>query len=289
MPLATLGLLGCAALIHSGAHILLKRACNKLAFVWWQLLAALVFYSPILLTSQWGWSLKVWLIILASGLAEAAFFYATARSYTLGDLAIAYPLARGSAPLFTALWAALLLHERPSPLGTAGIVIVAMGLFLVNLPSWADIVRPLQGLVEAAPRWALTAGLFISTYSIIDKVGVKYVPPLLYIYIVLVVTWLVMAAGWLANWKCHSHLISEEWRANKWQTMGAGVAVVGAYALVLAAMQQSPVSYVGSIREVSVVLTAWVSTTFLGEDRAGLRVPASVLVAAGILLIAMGG
>ncbi len=289
MPLITLVLLACAALIHAGAHILLKRACNKLAFVWWQLLAALVLYSPILLTSRYDWPPTVWLIILASGVAEAVYFYATSRAYTLGDLSVAYPLSRGSAPLFTALWAAVFLRERPSPLGSIGIVVIAVGLFLINLPSWSDIVRPLQGLVEAAPRWALTAGLFISTYSVIDKVGVKYVSPLLYIYVVLVVTWLVMGAGWAADWKRRSHLLVEEWRANKWQAGGAGVAVVGAYALVLAAMQRSPVSYVGSIREVSVVLTAWVSTTFLGEGKGGLRIPASILVVAGIMLIAIGG
>jgi hypothetical protein len=39
----------------------------------------------------------------------------------------------------------------------------------------------------------------------------------------------------------------------------------------------------------SVVLTAWVGSAFLGEGKTGLRVTASALVAVGILLIAMGG
>jgi drug/metabolite transporter (DMT)-like permease len=289
MPLSTLGLVVCAAVIHSAAHILLKRAKNKLAFVWWQLLAIIVFYSPIMLTARWDWQPGVWLIIGVSALAEAAYFYTTSRAYTLGDLSVTYPLARGSAPLCTALWAMLFLRERPSALGIAGICIIAAGLFLVNLPSWADITRPLRGLAQPASRWALMAGLCISIYSTVDKVGVRSVSPLVYIYIVLIVTWLVMAAGWVLNWTRHSHLISEEWHANKWGAAIAGVAVVGAYTLVLFAMQRSPVSYVGSTREVSVVLTAWVSTTFLGEGKAGLRVPASALVAVGIMLIAVGG
>jgi len=80
-----------------------------------------------------------------------------------------------------------------------------------------------------------------------------------------------------------------EWRANKWRTMWAGVSVMGAYTLVLFAMQRSPVSYVGSVREMSVVLTAWIGSTFLGEGKTGMRVTASALVAGGIMLIAVGG
>jgi len=283
MPLSTLGLLVCAAVIHSGAHVLLKRAHDKLAFVWWQLLAVIIFYSPVLLMARWNWPSTAWLIMFASALAEAVYFYMTSRAYTLGDLSVTYPLARGSAPLFTALWAALFLRERPSALGTIGILVIAVGLFLVNLPNWGDITRPLRGLAQSTPRWALTAGLCISLYSTVDKVGVTFIPPLLYIYIVLFMTLLALTPIQRAE------RLSTEWRSNKWSAILAGIAVAGAYTLVLIAMQRSPVSYVGSIREMSVVLTAWVSTTFLGEGKASLRVPASALVAAGIMLIAIGG
>ena len=287
MPLTTLALLGFAAMIHSGAHVAFKRAADKLAFAWWELLAIIVVCSPVLLTARWDWPLMVWLVMGVSALAEAMYFYTTSRAYTLGDLSVTYPLSRGSAPLFIALWAALFLGERPSALGYAGIAAIAAGLFLVNLPSLADITRPLRGLAQPASRWALVAGLCISVYSTIDKVGVQFIPPLLYIYLVLVVTWLALTPGWWLNKR--TSVLAAEWRANKWSASLAGVAVVGAYTLVLMAMQRSPVSYVGSVREVSVVLTAWIGSTFLGEGKTGLRVTASVLVVVGIMLIAVGG
>jgi len=287
MPLTTLALLVCAAIIHSAAHVAFKRATDKLAFAWWELLAVIVIYSPVLLTAKWDWPPMAWLILTVSGLVEVGYFYTTSRAYSLGDLSVTYPLSRGSAPLFIALWAALFLHERPSALGYAGIITIAMGLFLVNLPSTADIARPLRALAQLASRWALFAGVCISVYTTIDKVGVKFIPPLLYIYLVLVVTWLVMTPGWwLAR---RTDALATEWRVNKWSAALAGMAVVGAYTLVLMAMQRSPVSYVGSVREMSVVLTAWVGSTFLGEGKTSLRVTASVLVVAGIMLIAVGG
>jgi drug/metabolite transporter (DMT)-like permease len=283
MTPTTLALLVCAAILHSSAHVALKRGTDKLAFTWWQMLVIIVFYSPVLLTAQWNWLPQVWLVIVASGLAEAAYFYAMSRAYTLGDLSVSYPLARGSAPLFIALWAVLFLGERPSTLGYSGIITIAAGLFLVNLPGWRDITRPLRGLAQPAARWALTAGLCIGVYSALDKVGVQFVSPLLYIYIILGVTWLMLTP------LQRTSALRVEWRANKWGTMWAGVSSVGAYTLVLIAMQHSPVSYVGSVREMSVVLTAWIGARFLGEGKAGLRVTASALVAAGIIMIAMGG
>jgi len=279
----TLAILVCAAFLHSIAHVALKGSKDKLAFAWWQLVAIIVFYSPVLLTARWDWPPWVWLIVIASGLVEAAYFYTTSRAYTLGDLSVTYPIARGSAPLFIALWAILFLRERPSALGYAGILTIAAGLFLVNLPSLADITRPLKALAQPAARWALAAGLCIGIYSTMDKVGVKFISPLLYIYLVLVVTWLALMPFE------RKRALAAEWRANKWKTIWAGIAVVGAYTLVLVAMQRSPVSYVGSVREMSVVLTAWLGSTFLGEGKTGLRVTASALVAAGILLIALGG
>lgn len=287
MPLTTLAFLICAAVIHSAAHVAFKRATDKFAFAWWQLLAIVVFYSPVLITARWDWPLTAWLILAASAVAEAMYFYMTSRAYTLGDLSVTYPLSRGSAPLFIALWAALFLREQPSALGYIGIVAIAAGLFLVNLPRLADVVRPLRGLAQPASRWALVAGLCISVYSTIDKVGVKFIPPLLYIYLVLVVTWLTLTPGWWLTKR--TDVLAAEWRSNKWSAALAGIAVVGAYTLVLMAMQRSPVSYVGSVREMSVVLTAWVGSTFLGEGKTGLRVTASALVVAGILLIAVGG
>jgi drug/metabolite transporter (DMT)-like permease len=119
MTPTTLALLICAAVFHSIAHVVLKGGTNKLAFTWWQMLAIIVFYSPVLLTAKGDWPPWVWLVIMVSALAEAAYFYATSRAYTLGDLSVTYPLARGSAPLFIALWAILFLGERPSAMATS--------------------------------------------------------------------------------------------------------------------------------------------------------------------------
>ena len=61
------------------------------------------------------------------------------------------------------------------------------------------------------------------------------------------------------------------------------------YLLVLAALRISPVSYVGPIREVSVVIGTWIGIEFLGEKGGMLRIVASIIVVFGIGLITIFG
>jgi len=290
MTLFSLALLVLAAVLHALSNALIKLSRDKLAFTWWMLTASAILGFPLIFFAGQPPPIG-WLIILVSGLIEAVYFITLTRAYALGDLSQVYPLARGSAPLFVLLWALVFLGERPTPIGVGGILIVVLGLYLVNLPSLSDWKRPLLGFRSPAARWALVTGILISIYSSIDKVGMRYVDPLPYLYLFLVVTWLALAAQWL-NPNRRSALRAE-WRTDrrKLALRAAAVALLGggAYALVLAALRLSPVSYVSPVRELSVVVGAWLGVRFMGEAGGRLRIFAALLVALGISAIALGG
>lgn len=279
-----------AAALHASSNALIKQGRDKLAFTWWMLTANLIIGLPLLAfigrLPPIGWAL-----IGVSGLIEAVYFITLTRAYALGDLSQVYPMARGSAPLFVLLWAVLFLGETPTMGGLLGILLIVIGLYLVNLPSLAEWKRPLISLKSAATRWALLTGLLISIYSAIDKVGVRYVQPLLYLYLFLGVTWLALSAQWL-NADRRAMLRAELQPDVKRRLLTALlVALLGssAYGLVLAALQLSPVSYVSPVRELSVVVGAWIGVKFLGEQGGRLRVVAAALIAVGIAVIAMAG
>jgi drug/metabolite transporter (DMT)-like permease len=164
-------------------------------------------------------------------------------------------------------------------------------LYLVNLPALSDWKRPLLGFRSPAVRWALLTGLLISIYSSIDKVGMRYVDPLPYLYLFLVVTWLALSAQWLSPNRRSA--LRAEWRADRRKLVWSAAAVAllggGAYALVLAALRLSPVSYVSPVRELSVVVGAWLGVRFMNEPGGRLRIFAAALVALGIGVIALGG
>jgi uncharacterized membrane protein len=147
------------------------------------------------------------------------------------------------------------------------------------------------GFRSPAARWALLTGLLISIYSSIDKVGMRYVDPLPYLYLFLVVAWLALSAQWL-NPDRRSALRAEVQIDRRRVLLTAvAVAILGssAYALVLAALRLSPVSYVSPVRELSVVIGAWIGVRFMGEPGGRLRIFAALWVATGIMVIAVGG
>jgi len=290
MTLFSLALLVLAAGLHALSNALIKLSRDKLAFTWWMLTASAILGFPLILFVGQPQPIG-WLLILVSGLIEAVYFITLTRAYALGDLSQVYPLARGSAPLFVLLWALVFLGERPTPLGVGGIFSVVTGLYLVNLPALSDWKRPLLGFRSPAVRWALLTGLLISIYSSIDKVGLRYVDPLPYLYLFLVVTWLALSAQWLSPNRRSA--LRAEWRVDKrklvWSAVTAALLGGGAYALVLAALRLSPVSYVSPVRELSVVVGAWLGVRFMNEPGGRLRIFAAALVALGISVIALGG
>lgn len=290
MTLLSLALLVCAALLHALSNALIKLSRDKLAFTWWMLAASAILGFPLIFLVGHPQPIG-WLLVVGSGLLEAVYFITLTRAYSLGDLSQVYPVARGSAPLFVLLWALIFLGERPTPIGAGGIFIVVLGLYLVNLPSIAEWKRPLVGFKSPAARWALLTGLLISIYSAVDKVGVRYVDPLPYLYLFLVVAWTALSAQWL-NPDRRSALraeLSVDKRKLLWSAGLVALLGGGAYALVLAALRLSPVSYVSPVRELSVVIGAWIGVRFMGEPGGRLRIFAALLVAAGIIVIALGG
>jgi drug/metabolite transporter (DMT)-like permease len=292
MLLSSLLLLLCAAALHALANLLMKQSRDKLAFTWWFLGATSVLAFPTLFMIPHAPAVG-WRYILISGCLEVIYFIALTRAYTTGDLSVVYPIARGSAPLFLLFWAIVFLKERPSWVGISGILSIVIGLYFINLPSISAWSRPLHTFRSAASRWALVTGLLISTYTAIDKVGVQYFPPFVYLYLILVVGWLFLSIQWLMPDR-RFYLVEEirkkeGERSRFLSIVSAAVFGTGGYFLVLLAMRLSPVSYVGPVREVSVVVGSLIGVRYLGEQGGSLRIIASVMIALGIALIAIFG
>jgi len=69
----------------------------------------------------------------------------------------------------------------------------------------------------------------------------------------------------------------------------AGVLGVLAYLMAVFSYTIAPLSYAGSIREVSVVFGAFAGWWFLKEKMGGLRVLGAIVIFAGIVVIAVFG
>jgi len=284
----TLALVVMSATMQCTWNFFSKRSSDKQAFLWLSLVAAAafffvpfcVFYTPL---PAVGWS-----IALFSGCIEALYYMLLGAAYQRGDLSLIYPVARGFAPLVIVCSAPVLLGESVSWLGASGVVVIAAGIYTLHLRSVArgDLLAPLSTLRERQSQLALLIGFVIAGYSMVDKVGVRYVPPPLYAYLIFTVPAVILAPYMLTRRKA---VVMAEWKNNNRTVLLVPFLMVGAYTIVLLAMQTTQVSYVSSAREVAIVFAAIAGTVFLKEPFGKMKIAGSLLIFAGVLMIGLAG
>jgi drug/metabolite transporter (DMT)-like permease len=163
---------------------------------------------------------------------------------------------------------------QPSALEVAGVAVVAVGIMLVRG------VR-VRGDSSAAAM-ALGVAACIAAYTVIDKSGLHHAAAIPYLEITLATSGVIYAAA-LARAR-GARVI----RAGlSWWTAGAGVAMFLAYALVLAALRLAPAASVAAVRETSIVMATALAAVLLREPVSRGRTVGSVMVAAGIITLAL--
>jgi drug/metabolite transporter (DMT)-like permease len=271
-------LLGSAA-IHACWNLLLKTTQHRRPVVWWALIVTNLCCAIILIARPHS-ILPVWPLLLVSAVLEASYYLILTAAYKVGDFSLVYPVARGTAPGLLALWAILVLAERPSVLGIAGILLIAAGIGVVG---WSGrIGRPSRALALS-----FLLAFVISVYSIIDGVAVRRVDPVdytaaMFFVVTLLLTPVLMAEeGWAG--------IRGVLRLEPARILSIGVMQLVGYLIVLWVYARAPVSYGGAIRESSILVGALLGWRFLGESFGLRRAIGAFVIVAGILLIALRG
>jgi len=284
MPLLAVALLFGSAILHTSWNLLLKQAGEKYIATWWAILLGSAVFLPFLFIT--GLPVReVWLLLLASVLVEAGYYIILSTAYRDADFSLVYPLARGAAPALIAIWSVLFLGEGMTPGGALGLGIIVLGLLLVgggNLFQNRREKPHMRGIVLA-----LTLAVLISIYSTIDGAAVKHTPAFSYAVMIFFLAPVLTAPlmfqhyGW--------QVLKTELAGHRLRIISIGLLSVSAYLLALAAYAIAPVSYVGAVREVSVVLGALAGWRFLGERFGGWRLAGSLVMFCGILVIALLG
>ena len=150
--------------MHAGWNLLLKQVPDRYPVTWWALLITALCFMPLLLAGP-ALPARVWPYVVASAVLEAAYFTILAAAYGRGDFSVVYPIARGTAPAFLALWAILFLQEYPNRIGLAGIAVLVLGLIAIGSSAWWRVRRQTT-LRSTGMRLALCIALLISIYSV---------------------------------------------------------------------------------------------------------------------------
>lgn len=281
-------LLALAGLVHSVWNLLAKKSTDAQAFLWLALVAAVVIFAIPFALSRAPIPPIGWLCVAASGALEAVYYLLLGGAYQAGALSVVYPVSRGSAPLFVVVFAVAFLGEQVTAIGVVGILLTVAGVYVLHIQTidrrgW---LAPLVALRERASRLALLTGAVIAGYSVVDKVGVHYVPPELYIYLIFGASALYLAPFMVTRkWAA----VRKEWQVNRTAVVAASVLFVASYLLVLFALRDARVSYVAAVRGIGVVFAAVLGTALLREPFARMKLWGSLLIFAGIACIQIAG
>ena len=109
---------------------------------------------------------QVWPYIAASLVVHVAYYFALAGAYRHGDLGLAYPLMRGTAPVLVALSSFLVLGEALTPLAWLGVLCVSCGLLLIG--SGGAMLAQKKAMV-----FALCNAVLIAIYTVVDAKGAR--------------------------------------------------------------------------------------------------------------------
>ena len=218
--------------------------------------------------------------LLATGILHLLYTESLLHGYRVGDLSTVYPLARGSGPLLSFLGAILALGERPSKLAVLGALLVSCGiLFLSRVPSLTS------RNARAGILWGLLTGLIIASYTLTDAYSVKVL--LLSPVLVDCASNLFRAIALLPRTRSQPGVLPElrqYWR----ESLGISILTPMAYLLVLFAMKLAPVSRIAPVREMSVIIGAFLGTMLLREGHAVRRTFAAALIGLGVMAIILG-
>jgi drug/metabolite transporter (DMT)-like permease len=288
MPLAATALVLIAALLHATWNASVKSSGEPLRAtaraVWLGTAVATPFAAGAwMLGGQLGFTGSALPIVTISVVLEVIYWVALGVAYRGGALSTVYPVARGSAALFGALLGIAVLGEQLAPLQLAGVGFLVAGTLAAAVP----------GAARRSLGPALAIGVLIAAYTLVDRLGARTGPAWLY-------GWFLFAGGSLGLAAVFAiaplRIVGPRpapgspadpgWR----RPLGAGIFMVAGYTLVLMALAMAPLAGVAPLRESATVLAAAWGVLRLGErDGAAWRLGGAGCIAAGAILLAVGG
>jgi drug/metabolite transporter (DMT)-like permease len=215
-----------------------------------------------------------WIYLAASVAIHCVYFSLVAAAYHSGDLSLAYPVMRGSAPLFTAVIALAVFDEPLSAAGWIAVGLLSAGVLALTREARSSGRNQGRSLLVGLGNAAV-----IVAYTIVDGLGVRlsgnawsYSAWLFFLNAIPLLAILRMSRGpgFLRNGE------------RSWAIGAAGGALTfAAYTLALWAMTVAPVALVAALRETAVVFGVVAACALLKERFGAIRWTASLLVATG--------
>jgi len=271
-----------AAFTHASWNFFSKKVSGNFSIFWVGNVMAnlcMLGYTIYYLTTT-GFDFRALQYMIISAVAHALYFSSILYTHSRVDISIVYPITRGTGVAGTAIFSYFIFKELITPNAAIGIAIVCSGIILIGLSKTKNQVRDVKTYFVA-----FLAGLCAATYSVADKQGVQYIPPIAYINMVDLVA--LSSLTFFANRNGFANTIKVVRKHFK-ETLLIGFGSSGTYLMILFAMTFERASYIISVREFSVVIASIMGFIFLKEKPTLFKIIGIAFITSGLVMIKMG-
>lgn len=228
---------------------------------------------------MWPIFAGAWAIHLVYKLLQAA-------AYQRGAYTVVYPVVRGTGPLFAVIGAAVVFGEVFSPVQIGGLAMLLAGIFGLSAYNLRHTLLDRETLWPALGLAVLTGGM-VAAYTTYDAYGIRATAdPFTFL------AWFFMIDGWamplLAAGRLRRLPATELAPLLRRGVIGAFVAYFS-FGSIMVATRLDNVGEAAVLRETSVVFAALIGWLVLGDRVGPRRLALMALIAAGAVVVEVGG
>lgn len=229
----------------------------------------------------------MWPIFAGAWAIHIVYKLLQAWAYTKGAYTVIYPVVRGTGPLFAVIGAYLIFDERFTGVQWLGVAVLLAGIFGLAIYNMIYLVSE-RDTLNAALGIAVLTGLFVALYTTYDAYGIRATQnPFTFL------AWFFMIDG----------LVMPFIAARRWMRMAdapdlgplmargviGGLVAFMSFGAIMLATRLDKVGEAAVLRETSTVFAAIIGWVFLKETVGPRRVALMALIAAGAVIVELGG
>lgn len=229
----------------------------------------------------------MWPIFAVMVLIHVGYKAAQIASYQRGSYTVVYPVMRGTGPLFTVIGATIFFGEHFSLTQWIGVLTLLTGIYGLAFYNLRTITVDRETLVPAL--WlAVLTGLFVAAYTTYDAYGIRAAnDPFTFLAWFFFLDGLTMPpVAWYA-WRRMAD--PPAFGPLALRGLIGGLVAVASFGSILMATRLDQVGQAAVLRETSTVFAALIGWLMLGERVGPRRLALMGLIAAGAVIVEMGG
>jgi drug/metabolite transporter (DMT)-like permease len=294
MPLHILLMVLLSCVLHASWNLAARHWRHADGFLW-----GLIAWASAFAAATVPWTIthlnitpQLLLCALLASIGLGINFNGVHQAYLHGDISQVYPLIR-TAPLWVSIASFFFLREPFGIIAISGVLMTVSGVFALAMHelSPSELRYMLQRFHAPAVRFALSAGLGTTIYTLCDKIAMQHADG---ISGAIAYRALRVPAGLLFWFLFSGRKASKGFSWKQWKVRGVpvwvsalcGLLVIAAFTLVTIALMQGGAGRVSAITNFAVVLGSLLGM-ILFKERAALRprLLGLALTVTGIILL----